>query len=1027
MIQFFSPSILVLFLFALMSEVAAYPVKSNQEINSEIQKIIDKNRIESDIAGMQVSIGFPNEALPRDFVSGTASITNRTPVKSDNLFQIGSLTKSYTAGILLQLEAEGLLSINDPISKYLSSIPLSWKNVTIKQLLNHTSGIYNFSESDDFLKIAKKSNFKKQWTPNELINIAINHKSYFKPGMGWHYSNTNYVLAGMIIHSITGKSVEDEMTNRLFGPLKLVNSYYLTHPYSKDILKRMVHGYSYLFSEKARDATDDNMSMADAAGAIVSTSHDTAIWLRKLLTTDAVIPAQQRMELMSLVDDKNGREIALNSKQSGYGLGIGREIDSFGNEIWLHDGETLGFTSKMFWLKCNDIVIAAVMNEGSQKAEIAGNLLKQDLVTYLLSLDGSTKCIKPDAANVVTGTQYSTPAGTTFILPQGWTASLKDNVLILKSADPDLKLALINLEAKDAASAVTAGWMAFMPDFHRSLHVSSLQSPRNGWDEIISFDYEVSPNEKQAIKASARRAGTNWLVVIQQSSQATDEKRRGQLNLIVSSLRPKGYQRESFTGKTAHAIDAKFIATMKTFVESSMKQLQIPGVAFSLIDEGKIVYEGGIGVRELNKPDLIDANTLFLAASNTKALTTLLLAKLVDENKLSWNEPVIDIYPAFKLGDAQTTQSVLLKHLVCACTGIPRRDSEWAFATINMTPEQATKILASLKPTSKFGEIFQYNNLMAAEAGYIAGSVAVPRKELGMAYDEAMQSKILEPLGMKDSTFDFAKAMRGNYARPHDIDIDGNLIVGQMDFNYTVIHIRPSGGLWTSVHDLSQYVLMELAEGKLPNGQRMVSEQNLMQRRVPNVVVSEDIDYGMGLMVDKRWGVTVIHHGGDLQGYHSDMMWLPDYNIGAVILTNSENGRPLRDAFLRKLLELLFDGKPEAENEIQAAAAQIKSERIQDRAQLQVPPDPAETLKLATRYHNDSLGTILVSRKGKDVIFTAGQWSSKVASRKNNDGTTSFITISPNVRGFEFVVGKRNQKPTLIIREAQHEYEFIGN
>jgi CubicO group peptidase (beta-lactamase class C family) len=402
-----------------------------------------------------------------------------------------------------------------------------------------------------------------------------------------------------------------------------------------------------------------------------------------------------------------------------------------------------------------------------------------------------------------------------------------------------------------------------------------------------------------------------------------------------------------------------------------------------------------------------------------------LLAELVDEKKLRWNEPVIEVYPSFKLGDAKTTRSILIKHLVCACTGMPRQDSEWAFATRKETPLHAMGILATIQPTSAFGEVFQYSNLLAAQAGYIGGSIAVPKKELGAAYDEAMQKKVLDPLGMKESTFDFTKAMRGNYAHPHDVDIDGKLVVGQMDFNYTVIPLRPSGGLWTNVHDLSQYVMMELAKGKLKNGQRLVSEQNLMQRQVPNVVISEDFYYGMGLMIDKRWGVTVIHHGGDLQGYHSDMMWFPEYNVGAVILTNSENGRPLRDAFLRKFAELLFDGKPEAEAEVKAAVAHMDDKRIKERARLQVPPDPAVTSKLAARYDNKSLGKLRISRIGKDVIFSAGSWSSKVASRKNDDGTTSFVTISPNLQGFEFVVGERNQKPTLIIREAQHEYEFV--
>ena len=136
-------------------------------------------------------------------------------------------------------------------------------------------------------------------------------------------------------------------------------------------------------------------------------------------------------------------------------------------------------------------------------------------------------------------------------------------------------------------------------------------------------------------------------------------------------VRPKGYERESFAGRKAHALDAERIALMKEFVETSMKELGIPGVGMALVDGGKVVYEGGLGVKELGKPERVDENTLFMAASNTKGMTTLLLSELVDEKKLRWDEPVTEAYPSFKLGDANTTKQVLIKNLVCACTGLP--------------------------------------------------------------------------------------------------------------------------------------------------------------------------------------------------------------------------------------------------------------------------------------------------------------------------------------------------------------------
>ena len=618
----------------------------------------------------------------------------------------------------------------------------------------------------------------------------------------------------------------------------------------------------------------------------------------------------------------------------------------------------------------------------------------------------------------------ATPGGVTFTVPAGWRTRTSANMVVLAPPEDDFEIAIVDVDAKDADAAAAAGWTAFRPGFDRPLRIAQPQAPRDGWEERKAYDYETSPNEKLALGAYAWRAGKAWTVIAVQGSQATSEKRGGPIGLAIGSLRPKGYSKESFAGKKAHALDKERIETLRTFVAEGMKRLDTPGVGFSLIDGGKIAWVGGAGVRELGKPEPVDADTLFIAASNTKALTTLLLAELVDEKKLGWDQPAVEAYPKFKLGDAETTKGVLVKHLICACTGMPRQDLEWLFQFQDATPAYSLELLATMQPTSKFGEVFQYSNLMATAAGFIGGAIAVPGKEVGAAYDQAMQEKVFAPLGMKRTTFDFKQAMQGNYARPHDVDVDGKPVVGSMALNYTVVPARPAGGVWTSARDLSQYVVMELANGKLPNGKRLVSEQNLLARRTPNVVVGADVDYGMGLIVDKRWGVTIVHHGGDLAGYHSDMMWLPEYGVGAVILTNSDPGYALRGPFLRKLVEVLFDGKPEADAALKVAAQQIEADRKKTRERLQIPPDTAASAKLAAHYKSATLGDVRIARKDGALVFDIGEWASPVASRKNDDGTVSFITIGPTLQGFEFVVGEKDGKRTLIVRDAQHEYVF---
>ena len=618
-----------------------------------------------------------------------------------------------------------------------------------------------------------------------------------------------------------------------------------------------------------------------------------------------------------------------------------------------------------------------------------------------------------------------TAAGASFTVPAGWSIVTSKSVVILQPPEPDTHIAIVDTQATDAAGAVAAGWAAYKPEHKWPVKVVTARPPREGWEDRQVFDYETSPNERAVVQAIALRAGSVWTAVILDGKEPTFEKRNAPIGLIIQSLRPKGYQRESFAGRRAHPLDAARIAEIKTFVEDSMQKLGIPGASLALVDGGKVVYEGGLGKRELGKPEPVDENTLFMAASNTKGMTTLLLSELVDEKKLKWDEPVVDVYPSFKLGDPETTKKVLVKNLICACTGLPRQDLEWIFEFKQATPESSLALLGTMQPTSKYGEVFQYSNLMASAAGYIGAHIVYPNMELGTAYDTAMQKRIFDPLGMKSTTFDMARALKGDHASPHGDNVDGKVGVANIAFDYSVMPHRPAGGVWTSADDLIRYVQLELSLGKLPNGKQLVSAENLLARRARQIDVGEDHYYGMGLMVDSTYGVPVVHHGGSMAGYKSDIDFLPDSGVGAVLLTNSDNGGMLLRPFRRRLLEILFDGKPEAAGDVANQAARHKAVLAKERERLVVPANASLVSQLATKYYSKDLGELaVISNKDGATTFDFGEWKSTVASRKNDDGTISFITIDPTNDGFEFVKAERNGKRALVIRDGQHEYTF---
>ena len=643
----------------------------------------------------------------------------------------------------------------------------------------------------------------------------------------------------------------------------------------------------------------------------------------------------------------------------------------------------------------------------------------------------SAQAASPQAAAGQTADRPAAlPSGATFTAPAGWTATDKQAVIELAAPEGDFRMVLVDVgPAADATAATAKAWQAWTPGQMRAPKLVTARPPRDGWEERQVISYEVSPNEKRVLFAAALRKGQAWTVVLADGSEATAEKRLAAIGLIQQSLRPAGYSRESFAGRTAYPMDAARIEALRQFVESSMAELDVPGAAFALTTREKTIYATGLGVRLLGEAAPVDADSTFAIASNTKGMATLLLAKLADEGKLGWDQPVTQVYPPFRLGSAETTSKVLVRHLVCACTGLPRKDFQ---VLLNSNPDASAADtfaqLAATEPTSGFGEVFQYNNLMASAAGYLGGHLSHPGTDLDQAFARAMDERVWGPLGMGRTTLDFAKATQGNWARPHGFAITGRaepVLTEGMKLNYAFTRYGAAGGAWSSANDLVKYVRFEMNEGKLDDGAQYVSAKNVLQRRVANVPVGEDRVYGMGLQIDRDYGVDVIHHGGSLGGYKSDMLWIPEANIGAVILTNADNGGSMLRPFTRRILELLYDGKPEAAAEVAASAKRIRAEVAKERERVSLTPNATAVAALAPHYVNADLGPIKVTREGNGARFDFRTMGSPVTTRRNDDGTISFVTLEPTLLLLPFVVGTQNGKRTLTTRDGQHEFVFV--
>ena len=659
--------------------------------------------------------------------------------------------------------------------------------------------------------------------------------------------------------------------------------------------------------------------------------------------------------------------------------------------------------------------------EGGIQCLVNGAVVQLPSSVGLIALSEGVHAQVPPAERSLT-----LPSGATLKVATDWTVTEVTDGLTLQDPEKRLKIEVVEVDASAGMSAsISAAWSSRRPGFNRK-ELSSSDSPgREGWDLLRWAEYKTSPEESRTVSAFASKKDSHAIVLLTDGSLAAAQRRSSQIALVYASLRPAGYVRETYLGRTPRPLDAERVEQLKKFIDQMREAADVPGVSVVLFDKDTTLIEAGFGVRERGRPEPVTADSLYIIASNTKALTTLLLAKLVDEGRFRWETPVAQVYPSFQTGDPEFTKRVLVKHLVCACTGLPRQDFEWLFTFDRSSPEGQLEVLATMKPTTELGALYQYSNPLASAAGYIGAQVIKPGGELGEAYDEVMRDKIFRPLGMNRTTFSFDEALKADHASPHSWDMSLKNVPIDMVLNHSVIPVRPAGGAWSSVRDYARYVRLELNNGRLPDGSTFVTEKNLLARRAPQVSVGEEGWYAMGLWLEDVKSIRVISHGGSMFGYMSDFFFVPDLGIGGVILTNADSGWGVAGAVMRRTLEIIYDGKPEAEEDFLSTIRENKIYLTDMQKDWSVPPDPAEVKRLAASYRNAALGDVVVHPGKDEVVFQFGGWKSHMASKLNPDGTTSFISIDPGVRGFEFNAPAAEASYTrLTLRDPQHTYEY---
>ena len=622
-------------------------------------------------------------------------------------------------------------------------------------------------------------------------------------------------------------------------------------------------------------------------------------------------------------------------------------------------------------------------------------------------------------------TKLSTPFGGTFTVPKNWYMTMHKDMVVLEDPDREVSVVIFATKATDAQQAIEIAWKRYQPTFSRSIKQSFIKPAPEGWDEEVSNAYETTAQEKWEVAAIAKRLDNTWYIFLLDGSTAAFERRNAQIGTILESFAFPEIRKESFAGKTAHNLDAARLHDLEKFVEEARVLSKVPGVAIGIIQDGKLIYSKGFGVREKGKPEPITPQTLFMIGSITKSLTTFMMAHLVDEGLFSWNTPVTQVMPAFALGDEVMTKKLTMQNTVSANTGMPRQDMELLFNYNAATPESSLASMKTMKPTTGFGETFQYSNAMVSAGGYIAAHALYPKKELGDAYDVAMQTRVLDPLGMLSSTFDFATMAKKAYAIPHGFSLKGDSVPIDIATETFVVPFRPAGGLWSNVPDMAHYLMTELNKGTSPEGLRVISEQNILKRREPQIKITDEISYGLGWIVGKVNGIVEVTHNGGTLGFSSDCVFLPEHNIGMVILTNSAGAGSLLSAINRRLLEILFDGKSQALVQLQTRLKDRDESLARKLKDVDVASDKTWLAPLVGIYTNPDLGKVVIQLIPQGALFDAGEWKSLIGQKKEKDGELRVILLDPPNAGLEFLPKVVDSSMQLILdSDPQHNYVF---
>lgn len=631
---------------------------------------------------------------------------------------------------------------------------------------------------------------------------------------------------------------------------------------------------------------------------------------------------------------------------------------------------------------------------------------------------------------------YQDPQGQFMVpVPQNWTATKADSYVQLSGPEGNIHAYVLVVPVEESLQvAVESAWETVGITVDREVQQSHNPPLQVGADETLLLTYAFNPaNDEQIFQAVGQRVGDSAYIILIDAHVEAASRRSAQLDIIITGLMISSLERTDLTGTEPRPLDDAMIAEWEAYIEELLSNHNIPGAAVAIVQDGEVIYTAGFGLREQGGSTPITSDTHMMIGSTGKSLTTTAMATMVDNGLFDWDTPVIELLPQFAVADPELSQTITMRNLVCACTGVPRRDLEIIFNASEMTAENVVESLQTFEFFTDFGEAFQYSNQMVATSGFAAA--AAEDSEYGAllnGYSHILTERVLNPLQMNNTTISFDRVLeRNEYATPHGLALGGTYQAIPVDYEAVLQPFAPAGGHWSTAEDMARYLVMQLQTGVGPDGNRIVSEESLLVTREPQIPVTADVSYGLGWFLGEYKGLPLVEHGGNTLGFTSDFAFLPETGVGVVILTNAQGTNAVSESIRTRLFDLLFDDvNGERDAQELAYAIQGIQEVLQRPDTLQDTVDVEAVQSYIQIYTNDALGRVIVELVDNRLYLDTGEFRTELlplvaADDDNPQSVEAYILLDPPFLGYaiRFVIGE-SDTTNLILGEGVTEYTF---